>query len=139
MRQRAVEVVGDERTAGASRRVVVDAQADAEHEVVDEQLRAALEQLGERPRTAVGLEGVLLVEPDPGKLAPGARDLVTAAEMLLLGRQKGPARGQPLLAGRGPVLRHPVLLRSGTHIVSAIANCWERQRARPEPPKMRRR
>jgi hypothetical protein len=34
----AVEVVGDERAAGAAGVLLVDAESEAEHEVVDEQL-----------------------------------------------------------------------------------------------------
>ena len=43
--------------------------AGAEHEVVDEQLSAAVEELRQLARALVGLEAVLLLEWDPGQLA----------------------------------------------------------------------
>jgi hypothetical protein len=58
---RAVEAVGDRRAVRAPGGVV-----GPEHEVVDEQLRASLEQAGKGRRALVGLETVLLADPDPG-------------------------------------------------------------------------
>jgi hypothetical protein len=52
--------------------------------VVDQQLRAAVEQLGERLRTFLGVETVLLLDPNPGQLAPLAGELVTQARVFLL-------------------------------------------------------
>jgi hypothetical protein len=40
-------VIGDERAAGAAGVLLVDSESEAEHEVVDEQLRAAVEEVGE--------------------------------------------------------------------------------------------
>jgi hypothetical protein len=55
-----------------------------EHEVVDEQLRTALEQVGERRLSVVGVERVLLLDAHPRQLAPLSRELVPAARVLLL-------------------------------------------------------
>jgi hypothetical protein len=63
-----VEVIGDEGTAGASRVVLVDPGPEAEHEVVDEQLGAAVEELGQGLLPVVRLEDVLLLDRDPGQL-----------------------------------------------------------------------
>jgi hypothetical protein len=43
---------------------------------MDEQLRASFEQIGQRRRALVGLETVLLVDPDPGQLLPAPRQFV---------------------------------------------------------------
>jgi len=59
------KAVGDRRAGGTARGV-----AGAEHEVVDEQLRPPTEQVGERRRALVGLEPVVLVDPDTGQLLP---------------------------------------------------------------------
>ena len=80
----------------------------AEHEVVDEQLRPTVEELGERLRPRLGLEAVVLLDRHPGELAPLTRELVAAAgELLLLGEQ--------LLAGRIEFLL-------GTDLCSGIAS-----------------
>src|SRR5262249_35024894 len=64
-----------------------------EHEVVDEQLRAAVEQLGQRSRALLGLEAVLLLDRHPGELASLPSKLVAApGVLLLLGEQLVPSR-----------------------------------------------
>jgi len=60
MRQRAVEVVGQERAAGAA---LVPVRS--EHEVIDDQLAAAVEQVCERAAARRRGERVALVEPRP--------------------------------------------------------------------------
>jgi hypothetical protein len=56
----AVEPVRDRRAGRASRRVV-----GPEHEVVDEELRAPSEEVCQRGAPFIGLESVLLVDPNP--------------------------------------------------------------------------
>src|SRR5215216_4203488 len=78
VRQGPVEAVRRVRAAHTARlRPAVDRRA--EHEVVDEQLRAPVEELGEGLRAFVGLEAVVLVDTHPRKVSPLARQLVTAA------------------------------------------------------------
>jgi hypothetical protein len=48
----------------------------AEHQVVDEELRPPLEQLGERLVPFLGAEGVLLLDRDPGQLLSLLRQLL---------------------------------------------------------------
>jgi hypothetical protein len=103
----AVEVVGDERAAGASRVLLVDPEPEAEHEVVDEQLRAAVEELGQRLLPGVRLEHVLPVDRYPGQLLAPAGKLIAVAHVLLLGVEQLAPRRQPLVPGPSPVLRHP--------------------------------
>src|SRR5205814_2821128 len=76
-----------------------------EHEVVDEQLGAAVEELGEGLRAVLRLEAVVLVDPDPGQLAPLPGQLVAPAGELLLLLQQLVALRLPLLLGADPVLR----------------------------------
>jgi hypothetical protein len=89
----AVEAVGDRRAGRASGGVV-----GPEHEVVDEQPGASPEQVGERRRSLVGLEAVVLVDPNPGQLLPPPGQLVAASGELLLRLEQLQPRGQPLLA-----------------------------------------
>ena len=82
--------------------------------MVDEQLGAAVEQIGEALRAGLGIEDVVLLDRNPGQLAPLPGHLVAAArELLLLFQQLG-ARCLPLLLRAGPVLGHLHLrLQSG--------------------------
>src|SRR5919202_2284120 len=100
-----VEVVRDRGADGAAGLV-----RRAEHEVVDEQLGAPVEQLGERLGALLGLEAVLLLDRHPGKFPPLLRQLVVAAGELLLLREQLIARRLPLLLCADPVLRHRSLL-----------------------------
>src|SRR5215207_5542328 len=88
-----VNGVGNRRVDRAARLV-----ARAEHEVVDEQLRSSVEQLGEGPLAVVGIEAVVLLHPYPGQVAPLPRELVTEPGVLLLAYQQPLASGEPFLA-----------------------------------------
>ena len=93
MHDGSVEAVGDSRarrTAGLVLR--------PEHEVVDEQLRTALEEVGERRLSVVGVERVLLVDAHPRQVAPLSRELVAAAGVLFLRLQELTPCGEPILA-----------------------------------------
>ncbi len=74
-----VEPIGNRRAAWATLRPVW-----SEHEVVDEQLGATVEELRQRPRALVGVEPVLLLHRHPRQLAPLAGDLVAEPRVLLL-------------------------------------------------------
>src|SRR4029450_4707434 len=58
-----------------------------EHQVVDEQLRAPLEQLGQRLRPFLAREPVLLLDRDPRQLAPLLLDALGVLVQLPLGVQ----------------------------------------------------
>ena len=64
--------------------------ARAEHEVVDQQLRSAVEQFGQRRGSVLGLQRVLLVDAHPRKLPPQARELVAPPGVLLLAGEQLP-------------------------------------------------
>src|SRR3954451_3535066 len=83
-----IERVGDRGADGTAR-----LPRRAEHEVVDEQLRATVEELGERLRPRRGLEAVGLLDRPPWEPAPLPRKLVASPGELLLLREQ-------LLAGR---------------------------------------
>src|SRR5712691_10864773 len=68
-----VEPVRDRRAGRTPRRVV-----GPEHEVVDEELRAPSEEVCQRSARLVGLESILLVDPNPRQLLPPPRQLVAA-------------------------------------------------------------
>src|SRR5262249_39361782 len=106
VREDAVEVVGDERASGATRVLLVDAVPEPEHEVIDEQLRAAVEEVRERFRPFVGLERVLLLDRDPRKLPAPAGELVASARMLFLRGEQLRTRRQPLLSRSHCVVEH---------------------------------
>src|SRR5215204_1941250 len=95
--------VGDRGADSATRLV-----GRAEHEVVDEQLRATVEELRERLRPRLGLEAVVLLDRHPGKLPPLPRELVVAVGELLLLREQLVARCLPLVLRADPVLCHRI-------------------------------
>src|SRR6478736_518730 len=91
-----VDTVGDRRAARA--RLL---GARREHEVVDEQLRAPVEELGQRPAPTGRVERVVLLDADPGQLLAGAGELVAPARVLLLALEQLDPLGTPLVSGRG--------------------------------------
>src|SRR5205807_3136408 len=93
---------GRDRRAGRTSRCVVG----PEHEVVDEELRAPLEEVCQRGAPVVGLECVLLVDPDPRQLLPSPRQLVAAPRQLLLRLKQLEPRCEPLFTCPGHMLRH---------------------------------
>jgi hypothetical protein len=101
----AVEAVRDRRAGRAARRVL-----GSEHEVVHEELRAPSEQVRQRSVTFVGLEAVVLLDPDPGKLLPLSSQLVAPPGQILLGLEQLEPRRVPLLTRSRRVLRHLVSL-----------------------------
>src|ERR1700676_4239946 len=83
----AVKAVRHRRAGRTPRRVV-----GPEHEVVDEELRAPFEEVRQRGAPLVGLESILLVDPNPRQLLPLPPQLVAAPrELLLRLAQLGPA------------------------------------------------
>jgi hypothetical protein len=60
-----VEVIGDQGASGASLALVGEPSAVAEHEVIDEELRAPSEEIRQRGAPLVSLESVRLVDPHP--------------------------------------------------------------------------
>src|SRR5438876_1233542 len=88
--------------AGCASRGVVG----PEHEVVDEELRAPSEEVGERGASLVGLESVGLFDADPRQLLPPPRQLVAAPRVLLLRLEQLYPRCEPVLPCPGHVLRH---------------------------------
>ena len=105
----AVEPVRDRRAGRTPRRVV-----GPEHEVVDEELRAPSEEVCQRGAPLVGLESILLVDPNPRQLLPPPRQLVAAPRELLLRLEQLEPRCEPLFTCPGHVLRHrSSLLPSG--------------------------
>src|SRR5216684_2316837 len=105
----AVEAVRDRRAVRTPRRVV-----GPEHEVVDEELRAPSEEVCQRGAPLVGLESILLVDPNPRQLLPPSRQLVAAPRELLLRLEQLQPRREPFFTCPGHVLRHrSSLLPSG--------------------------
>jgi hypothetical protein len=109
VRDDSVESIRDRGARGASGGVV-----RAEHEVIDEQLRSALEEIRERYRPVVAFECIVLVDANPGKLLSASGQLVAAPRQLFL-------IGEEFEAGREPVFarsdrmcfRHCALLLHG--------------------------
>src|SRR5262245_55248339 len=93
MLARAVDLIGEQRAAGASLFPL-----GAEHEVIDDELAASVEQIGERHAAAVGgFEDVVLLDLDPGQRAALFRQAVALARPGLLLGEKRAARLEPLL------------------------------------------
>jgi hypothetical protein len=77
-----------------------------EHEVVDKKLRAAAEKIRQRGVSFIGLESVVLVDPDPRQLLPLPHQFVAAPRVLLLRIEQFEPRGQPLFTCPCRVCRH---------------------------------
>src|SRR5262249_37803584 len=106
VRENAVEMVGDERATGATGVLLIDPVPEPEHEVIDEQLRAAVEEVRERLRPFARLEDVLPLDRDPRKVPATARELVATARMRLLGSKQLRTRRQPFLSRPNHMLDH---------------------------------
>jgi len=97
-----------ERRARRTARVVVA----AEHEVIDEQLRAAAKQVRERRRAVLGVEPVGLVDAHPRQRRTPPREFVALPRQRLFGVEQRTARGQPFVARSGEMGRHRSFLLS---------------------------
>jgi hypothetical protein len=113
----AVEAVRDHRARRAAGGIV-----GAEHEVVDQQLQAALEQFLQRGVAGLGVEAVGLVDAYPRQRLALPCQCVAAPGQCLLGVQQGQPRGQPFLAGSGLVAGHG----SAPFAVQAATGAWRR-------------
>src|ERR1700686_5367837 len=83
-------------------------------EAVNQELRAPAEEVCQRGAPLVGLESVLLVDPNPRQLLPPPRQLVAAPRKLLLRLEPLEPRCEPIFTCPGHVLRHrSSLLPSG--------------------------
>src|SRR5262249_37310838 len=111
--------------------------ARAEHEVVDEQLRAVAEEVLERRRTVCGLEHVVLLDGHPRQVLPAPREFVALAGVGLLGLQQLGAGLEPLRAGCGlharAAARWPASLSGSTSPVSSSVLRLESTRGQPPP------
>src|SRR4030095_3577326 len=94
MPARAVDMVGAERAADAAFLPV-----RPEHEMLDHELAAPVEQVGERHLATRPVEYIGLVDLHPGQLAALGTELVALARELFLLRQQRLARGDPFPAG----------------------------------------
>jgi hypothetical protein len=56
--------------------------------VIDEELRAPSEEVRQRCAPLVGLETILLIDPNPGQFLPLPRQLVAAPREILLRREQ---------------------------------------------------
>jgi hypothetical protein len=100
--QRPVDVVGVERTAHATL-----PPPGAEHEMLDDQLAAPIEEVGERLPARRAIEHIGLFDLDPGQFAALCAQLVAQPGELLFSRQMRLARGQPLVSHNDPMMHHP--------------------------------
>ena len=98
---RAVEAVGDRRAGRTSCR-----ELGSEHEVIDEQLRASSEEIGEGCCALVGLETVRLVDANPGQFLPPVRQFVAAPRQRLLFLQQLQPRCKPLFTCSSLMIGH---------------------------------
>src|ERR1700693_1521369 len=106
MHARGVELIPQARTTGAGAELVIR----AEHDVVGEQLRAPVEQLGECLLPVLGVEFVLLLPGNPGKLTALLGHLLAELRVLGLELRKRIASRLPCLAGSDLEFGHRYLL-----------------------------
>src|SRR2546428_1312834 len=98
---RAVEAIGNRGTRRTAGRVV-----GPEHEVGDEELRTPSEEVCQRGAPLLGIEFVLLVDPDPRQLLPAPRQPVAAPRQLLFRLKQLEPRRKPLFTCPGLLLGH---------------------------------
>jgi hypothetical protein len=85
MRDDTVEVIGNQGASGASPALVGEQGSVAEHEMIDEELRAPLEEVFKRGAAFIGLESILFVNADPRQFQTLPGQFVAAPSQLLLG------------------------------------------------------
>jgi len=105
----AVGVVGHE---GAALAALLP--AGGQHELLHDELRATIEQIGELLAAIWSLKNVILFDRDPGQLSAQPGDLVAAPRQVLLGSEQIEPRFQPFLACYD---------RMGRHSLSPFAVC----------------
>src|SRR6185436_4344860 len=76
------------------------------HDVVGEQLRAPVEELGEGLLAVLGVELVFLLDRDPGEIESLALDLLISFRLLCLELCELVSRRLPFLAASNLVFRH---------------------------------
>jgi hypothetical protein len=106
MHARRIELVPEVRAPGAGADLVVG----PEHDVVGEQLRASVEELGERLLAVLGVELVLLLHRHPGQLAALLGHLLAELGVLGLELRELVASRLPFLAGSDLRVSHRCLL-----------------------------
>src|SRR6266852_4000582 len=97
----AVEAVRDRRAVRTPCRVL-----GPEHEVIDEELRASSEEIGEGRGALVGLEAVLLVDANPGQSLSPPRQFVAPPRQRLLGLEQLQPGRKPLFTCSGLMIGH---------------------------------
>src|SRR5712692_3035727 len=103
MDEDAIDVIELERAADATL-----APVRTEHEMLDDQLVASAEQVGQRLLAAGPVEDVILFHLYPGQRPPlGAEPIAQAGELLFLAQEVGPRR-QPLFLRYDRMLFHCV-------------------------------
>src|SRR5436190_17374151 len=102
MDARAVELIAQVRAPRTGAELVIG----PEHDVVGEELRAAVEELGERPLPVLGVEPILLLHRDPGKPASLLGHPLAELGVLGLEPRKFIASRLPFLAGSDLVRGH---------------------------------
>src|SRR5581483_2056873 len=95
----AVEVVGHERAARAAL-----LPSRAEHEVINDQLAASCEEVGERCLALGAVENVVLFDLDPGQLAPLPAEFIPLPGKLLLFAEQLFSCCNPLFLGNNFVV-----------------------------------
>src|SRR5262249_36358285 len=123
VRENALDVVDLERASDA-----LCGLAGPHHEMLDEELAAAVEQIGERHLSVRPIENVLLLHLDPREVAAFAGQAIAEPrELLLLGQKCGPP-GEPFVSSHDSVRLHgSVSLRSG--LWGCLRSGLERARA----------
>src|SRR5205809_7226873 len=74
--------------------------------MIDDQLAASVEEIGERLLAVRPLEDIPLLHPDPGQLAASPAQLIAQTGEFLLLAQVLLARNEPLLSSHVRVVRH---------------------------------
>src|SRR4029453_9218162 len=113
-------VVGDERAVRAALVVI-----RAEHEVVDDELALAVEEIGERAAPVRPLEDVLLLDGHHRQLAAlGGERVALAAQLFLLGEEPRARRGPLTSRYDGRALHGHLLGAWSRDLISCVEAWW---------------
>src|SRR2546426_6668407 len=97
----AVDMIGQERAAPAAL-----LPPRTEHEMIDDQLAASLEEVSERLLALRPVEHIRFFDLDPGQVAPLGTQLIAQPGEFLLLDQELLARGEPLVSRYDSVVLH---------------------------------
>jgi hypothetical protein len=101
-----IEMIGNQGAYGAALALVGEPESVAEHEVIDEELRAPTEEVRRRGAAFISFESMFLIDPNPRQLLPLSRQFVASPRVLLLRLEQLEPCCKSLFTCSGLVVHH---------------------------------